>query len=383
MNFSVIKIYQNERNSVAKLGTFLISFDLLLAVSYLIFVEKSILTLIILFLFTIITIIWMILNQILLSRIKVDDEAYLLKPLGTELIKEFNFVDSSDQFFIDLSSILLPIAGKPYETKSIEVAAYLAKKYNVKITLLHVNKNGFQNNAKKGFSNAELILNEYNIKYNLQFRKGNNIPQEIVNAFHEGNYQLIVLASRRKSGVTDRLFVKSISKYVVNKVECAVLQVHPPRYKKRERDIGDIFLMLDGTERDAYLSRWAKMVSSVGIESKKYAYHVLQLPGIFPLDEAHKVPAIQTSKYIFENYASNLGKRFGLSVKPIFLYGHNIEKAIQGEAKRYEPDVIIIGHTKDKGWIRKLKTPLSYRLMNTLDATVIVHHMPANNKINQ
>ena len=380
MNFSVTQIYPNNRNYIAKIATILIIGDLILAMAYIVFIEESILTLTIFLIFATITIIWMFVNLQLQKRGEVKNDAYLLQPLGTDLIQEFKFVDSSDQFFSDLNSILLPIAGKTYETKSVEVATYLARKYNVKITLVHILQKENGNNSSdtnNGVISAEIIMKEYDIPYHIITRKSDHIPQAIVDIYHEGDYQLIVLASRRKSGLIDKLFVESISKYVVNHVKCAVLQVHPPRYKSKEREIGDIFLMLDGSERDAYLSRWAKMVSSVGIESKVYSYHVLELPGIFPLDEAHKVSAIELSKQKFENYAIKLGERFGLYVWPVFLYGHNIEKAIYGESIKFEPDVIIIGHTKDKGIIHRLRSPLSYRLMNKLDATVIVYHMPS------
>ena len=223
---------------------------------------------------------------------------------------------------------------------------------------------------------TKIIMDEYRVNYEIFIRDGNDVPQAIVQVFNEGDYQLISLASRRKSGLVDRLFVKSVSKYIVNHVSCAVLQVHPPRYGTKSREIGDIFLMLDGSERDAYLARWAKMISSVGVKSRVYSYHVLELPSIFPLDEAPKVTSIDNSKQIFDNYAVELGRRYGLTVTPVFLYGHKIEKAMKGETIKYEPDAIILGHTKDKGLRNRFRTALSYRMMNKLDSAVIVYHMP-------
>ena len=61
---------------------------------------------------------------------------------------------------------------------------------------------------------------------------------------------------------------------------------------------------------------------------------------------------------------------------PIFLYGHRIEKAMLGETAKYEPDAIILGHTKEKGLRHWFRTALSYRMMAKFDAAVIVYHMP-------
>jgi nucleotide-binding universal stress UspA family protein len=65
-----------------------------------------------------------------------------------------------------------------------------------------------------------------------------------------------------------------------------------------------------------------------------------------------------------------------MDAQPHFMYGHSVVKAIAGETEITEPDAIIMGHTKDKGLRYRLKTPLAYRIMNKVDCTVIVHHMP-------
>ena len=47
-----------------------------------------------------------------------------------------------------------------------------------------------------------------------------------------------------------------------------------------------------------------------------------------------------------------------------------------GETAKYEPDAIILGHTKEKGLRHWFRTALSYRMMAKFDAAVIVYHMP-------
>lgn len=240
-------------------------------------------------------------------------------------------------------------------------------------------KNGsklIRRNNGNGLHIAKSILDEYKVAYKVITKKSSNIAQTIVEEYHTGDYQLISLASRRKSGFFDRLFLKRVSTYVVKNVDCPVLQVHPPRYGKKFREIGDIFIMLDGTERDAYLTRWAKTISSIGLKGHIYSYHVLELPSIFPLDEASKVPSIDNSRQIFENYAVDLGRRYGLKVTPSFLYGHSVVKAMHGETRKLEPDAIILGHTKDEGLRYRFRTALAYKVMRKIDSAVIVFHMP-------
>ncbi|MHA2365796.1 MAG: amino acid permease [Candidatus Hodarchaeales archaeon] len=386
INLSVIKIYRNDKNWLSRVAVALIILDIILAFYYLIVehFEESTITFTVLIVFTAITIVWMVINQRLLKQEDVNASGYVLDPLGSELIREFKHSDSSDQFFADLDNLLLPVAGKVYETKNIEISAYLAKKFNVKITLLNVVKhrkislNGLngRKNHKNRLTNAKSILNEYKVNYNIITREGKDVAETICDVYREGNYQLISMASRRKSGFFDRLFDISVSKNVVKNVSCTVLQVHPPKYGKRKREIGDIFLMLDGSERDSYITRWAKLISSVGQKGRVFAYHMLELPHIFPLDEAPKVQIIRNSQLKFENYAVNMGKRFGLAPYPVFLYGHSMVKSMKGETEKYEPDAIVIGHTKDKGLRHRFRTKLSYRIMRKIDSAVIVHHMP-------
>ncbi|MFW9929867.1 MAG: universal stress protein [Candidatus Thorarchaeota archaeon] len=375
INASAILIYPNDKNWLSKLGVILIISDIILAFYYLLFenTKGTVFTLTVLAIFITVTVIWMLANQYLLKGKSIDEAAYRLAPLGADLITEFHYSDSSDAFFTDLDNMLLPVAGKVYETQNILVSAYIAKKYNVKITLLHVGNNEY------AFNTAESIFNDFKITYEKKIKPGNHIASQICQTYNEGNYQLISLSSRRKHRFPERLFEKSVSFEVVNNVDCTVLQVHPPRYGQKEREIGDLFLLFDGSERDAYIARWGKLISSIGMKSKVTAYHVLSLPEIFPLDEAPNISSITNSKMIFEKYSIELGKRFGLNLKPYFMYGHSKVNTIAGQTEIYEPDAIIMGHTKDKGLRYRLRTPLAYRIMNKVNCAVIVHHTPNKN----
>ena len=137
-----------------------------------------------------------------------------------------------------------------------------------------------------------------------------------------------------------------------------------------------MFVLLDGTNRDEYLIRWAQLVAAGGIPSKITGFHVNELPSIFPLDEAVKVPTIARSSQIFQDYVIKLGKRYNLNLKPSFMVGHDFVKTIVGEAEHLEPDAIIVGHSKDKGLRNRFRAVKSQRLMQKVSSAVIIHHMP-------
>ena len=54
---------------------------------------------------------------------------------------------------------------------------------------------------------------------------------------------------------------------------------------------------------------------------------------------------------------------------------------MKGEVEKYEPDAIIIGHSKDRGLYNRFRSVKSYKLMKQVSSAVIVHHMPEVDKI--
>ena len=382
INYGVIKIYKGEKNYSSKSAVILIFLNLCLAIYFALFIstEDQSFAFEILGIFSLVTIVWVIINQIFNKEAKMESvktDAYLLKPLGTEQIKEFKYHDISDEFFLDLDNMLLPLSGSVYETKAVQMSAYLSRKYGVKLTILRIIKNDSE--KEKDEANLKIairLLKDSKAKYEIVYKIHNDIGQAIIETYKEGKYQLVIMASRRKTHLFDRLFERSVSKNVVENVDCTVLQIHPPKYGAKNPDIGDLFVLLDGTDRDEFILRWAQLVSSGGIPSKVTAYYVMELPGIFPLDEAVKIPAIAKSSLIFDDYIIKLGKRYNINMQPIFMVGHSFVKTIIGETEKTEPDAIIIGHSKDKGLRNKFRGVKSYRLMKKVSSAVIVHHMP-------
>ena len=379
INYSVIKIYKNEKNWVSKIAVVLIGLNLFLAVYFVAFLshEDQSFAYVVLLIFAIVAITWVLINHQLTKNLELKTEGYILKPLGHEMIKEFAHFNESDEFFLELESLLLPISGEPYENKSIQIGAYLGRKYGVKVTLLRIIKNDHpKSKDTNAIESAIKVMKDFKVKYEVKYKTHTNIPDGIIEAYNEGIYQLVVLASRRKFGYFHRLFEKSLSQKVVKNVDCTVLQVYPPKYGVKNPEIGDIMVLMDGTNRDEYLIRWAQLVASGGIPSKVSAFHVNELPSIFPLDEAVKVPAIANSSQIYQDYVIKLGKRYNLNLKPVFMVGHDFVKTVTGEAEQFEPDAIIVGHSKDKGFRNRFRAVKSHRLTHKVSSAVIIHHMP-------
>ncbi|MHA2098867.1 MAG: amino acid permease [Candidatus Kariarchaeaceae archaeon] len=372
MNLAVIQIFKGERNIIAKAAIVLIIFFMLLVFSFFAtHLEESLLAIIVLIVFSALTLIWMYVSQRLQKDAEIDESKYDLPPLGKELIVGFKAKQTrTDDFFIDLERMLVPIAGEKFETKNWQLSALIARKYGVKVTLLYIGSN------KKKLEKSRGYFDKYNVEYDVIIKKGNNIPEQIIETYHEGDYQLISMASRRKKGFIERLLDKSVSKHVVDNVDCAILQVHPPKYGQARDDIENMFLLFDGSERDTYLGRWANIISSAGSKSTVNAYHIVEIPQTISLDDAAQFPEVQRSNDDFRKYTQDITDRLNLNAESTILFGHSFVKSLVLATEKHEPDAVLIGHTKDEGLWNRLRTRLAYRIMRKVDSAVIVFHMP-------
>ena len=174
----------------------------------------------------------------------------------------------------------------------------------------------------------------------------------------------------------DRMLNTSMTKRLVDVVTCSVIQVHPPRYGgSKYSEFGNIFTLLSGDQRDAYLARWAKILDDFGRKSDVFAYNYVDIPLLIPLDGVNEHPSVLESSKNFETYVNDIASKVELrKMNPIILFGHNFTSSIVSATKSREPDAILIGHTYDEGFKNQLRTPLAYQIMNKVDCVVIVYH---------
>ncbi len=387
INLSVLKVYKEEKNIVSKLAFMLILVILLLSLYNSFFLGEGeageIMAFLLLFAFSGVTLLWILINRKILHNITSEEQIPELKPLGADDLEEFVYKDPSDIFFTKLENVLVPIANKPYEAKNLQIVAYLSRKYGVKLTLLHLIEEkplSFprMKNETQYLEKIKDFMDTHEVNYEIHVKKigHNNIAKEIIQEYNSGNYQLISMASRRKTNLIDQLFEKHISKEVVNHVQCAVLQVFPPKYQAGEAEIGNIFTLLDGTERDAFIMRWAHLIASGKKPTRVTAYHTMELPRLFPLDEAPKIPCVRRSERTFIKYVKQLSIQYSMKITPKFMLGTSFVQTVASEAEKHEPDAILIGYSQARGWKQRFLLRKSRQIVKEVSGAVIVHHIP-------
>ncbi len=369
INLATLKVFPKEKNTIAKVASVLIVLYMGLVFYYfLTHWEKSQLAVTVLVAFATLTTLWLWVNSIISRGQEVDVDKYALEPLGKELINEFTITSGPmvDDFFINLDHILMPVSGSAFETNTWHITSTIARKYNAEVTLLSI--------GRADIDGAIEIFDQHKVKYNHLHKESGEVADTIIDTFNSGNYQLVCMASKRRSSVVDRLFDKSISKKVVSMIKGNVLQIHPPEYQQKDDSFKDIFLLFDGTERDVFLARWASVITSGSEQGTISVYHMVLIPQTISLEDAAQLPELKRSAENFEKYATDICGQLGLVVKPVFLFGHNFRKSLLDQIKKYEPDAVFIGHSRDKGLVDRIRTHLSYQILDSVPSGVIVSH---------
>ncbi len=379
INYSILKIFPKEKNRIAKFAIVLIIIYMALVFVYFFtHLAESALALVVLAVFLTVSIGYMMLNEKYGPKKDLDTAKYVLEPLGKDLIKEFHGTGiTTDDFFIDLENMLVPITGKKFETLNWKISAQIAMKYRVKVTLLLVSMHA--GDPLPDISKVTNIFDNFAVDYKVKHVVDTDVSRAIINTYNLGDYQLVTLASRRRKTLLDRMFIKSISREVVDNVGSAVLQVHPPRYGVERVRISHLFMLLDGSERDYYLARWAKLMgSSAEKDPEIHAYHVVLIPQTISLEDAADFIEVKRSAREFDTYSNEISMMYALNSDSTLLYGHNFVKSLKHATQKHQPDAVLIGHTKDTGIWDRIRTRIAYRIMRELDSAVIIYHSAEN-----
>lgn len=279
--------------------------------------------------------------------------------------------DFQDEYFLNLNSILVPIAGKEREKLALNVAFYIAHEYGAKIHLLHVGKkigDVFDDYLKK--------LSRYGITHNLEFIDNFNVAKTIVNYWRKYKQQLVILSGRRKLTIFDKIFDPSTANKIIPLIDAEILQVYPPKLKKLEARLKEIAVLLPYSERDPFLLRWASAIAAPQKGAKIRVYHVAEVPPIVPLEGAKDELEIKDEEKVFRRYIREYADIFGHLIKPTFVIGHDVISSLDFIFAKHEPDLIIIGATKRKKWYEKIGKPLSSKIRDKMtNSGVAIHHM--------
>ncbi len=272
-----------------------------------------------------------------------------------------------DAFFINLDEILLPLACKKFEELGVRVAGMIAAEYGASITLLH--------DGKRDPTRYVPILRSLGVKKDIRVKVSNegNPPRAILKEINSEDYQLLVMPSRRRLKLYDRLMLNSVSRKILHQVPFNVLQVYPPRSGSPPTTFRKVGMLLPRSVRDVYLLYWGNAL--LGREGELLAYHVADLPGITPLRRGLESNIFQEEKRDFELLVKGYAELFSTDIKPIFLASHSILRGIKKLLKTYPPDIVLLGQSRKKRrfGIRRL---LSEKLLDKFNQAMIVHHFP-------
>ena len=279
--------------------------------------------------------------------------------------------DYQDEFFLNLDRILVPYGGKDFECMGLELAFYIAHEYGAHLDILHVGAN-----PSKNVDSYLKKLAKYEIEHDLVVKNKKNVTQTIIEYWEEHNHNLVIMSSRRRPTVFDKITIKSISNTIIPEIHTEVLQVFPPRIKKMGDKLKNVAVLLPYSRRDPFLLRWASAIAAPQKGAKINVYHVASVPIFIPLREARNEKEIKKEERIFKDYMKNYSKVFGQILRTKFVIGHKIQSSLKFIFSKDEPDIVIIGKSKQRNIFKKLSKPLSSKIRDKLLNTgVCIHHM--------
>jgi hypothetical protein len=279
--------------------------------------------------------------------------------------------DYQDEFFLNLDKILVPIGGKKFECTGLELAFYISHEYGAKLDLLHIGTDPGSN--IDGYLKK---LHKFEVEYNLITKKKPNVSKAIIEYWQENRHDLVIMSGKRRPTVFDKMTIPSISSSVIPHVNAEVLQVFPPTMQKVSDKLKNIAVLLPYSKRDPFLLRWASAIAAPQKGARVKVYHIAQVPETVPLSGAAQEKEIKKEKTNFKKYIAEYEQIFGQIIRPSFILGHGVLPALKSIFKKDEPDLVIIGKSKESTFWQKLSKPLSSKIRDKLlNPGICIHHM--------
>ena len=279
--------------------------------------------------------------------------------------------DYQDEFFLNLDKILVPIGGKPFECTGLEIAFYIAHEYGSRLDLLHIGSDPGQN--IDGYLKK---LTQYEVVHNLITLKKPHIAKAIVEYWKEHKHDLVLMSGRRRPTIFDKLTIPSISSSTIPYLNTEVLQIFPPTMQKVSDKLKNIAVLLPYSKRDPFLLRWASAIAAPQKGAKVKVYYIAQVPGTVPLSGAAQEKVIKKEKEDFKKYIGEYERIFGQIIKPSFIVGHGVLPALESIFEKDEPDLVIIGKSRERNFWQKISKSLSSKIRDKLlHPGVCIHHM--------
>ncbi len=279
--------------------------------------------------------------------------------------------DYQDEFFLNLDKILVPIGGRPFECTGLELAFYISHEYGAKLDLLHIGTD--PGRIIDGYLKK---LHKFEVEHNLITLKKPHVSKAIVDYWKKHRHDLVIMSGKRRPTIFDKMTIPSISNSVIPQIETEVLQIFPPTMQKDSDKLKNIAVLLPYSKRDPFLLRWASAIAAPQKGAKVKVYHIEQVPGTVPLSGAAQEKIIKKEKNAFKKYIEEYEQVFGQIIKPSFILGHGVLPALESIFLKDEPDLVIIGRTKERNFWQKLSKCLSSKIRDKLlSPGVCIHHM--------
>ncbi|NPD88643.1 MAG: hypothetical protein HGN29_07955 [Asgard group archaeon] len=279
--------------------------------------------------------------------------------------------DFQDVYFLNLDRILVPIGGQDFECMGLEIAFYIAHEYGGKIDLLHIGTD-----VGSSIDNYLKKLSKYEIEHDLIIENKKNIPEAIIEYWKKHRHNLVIMSGRRRPTLLDKMTTKSISTSIIPYIHTEILQVFPPTLKKISDKLKNIAVLLPYSTRDPFLLRWASAIAAPQKNAKVKVYHIAAVPAALPLREVLKEKEIKKEQNSFRTYLKRYEDIFGQIVQPKFIVGHKVLSSLKFISGKDEPDLVIIGKSKQRNLLKKISKPLSSKIRDKLLNTgVCIHHM--------
>ena len=279
--------------------------------------------------------------------------------------------DFQDVYFLNLDRILVPIGCKEFECMGLEIAFYIAHEYGGKIDLLHIGKD-----VGTSIDSFLKKLSQYEIEHDLIILDKKNVSEAIIEYWKENKHNLVIMSGRRRPTIFDKMTTKSISTSIIPHIQTEVLQIFPPTIKKISNKLKNIAILLPYSTRDPFLLRWASAIAAPQKSAKVKVYHIVEVPSTLPLRGALDEVEIRNEQKSFRAYLKRYEDIFGQIVQPKFIIGHKVLSSLKFIFGKDEPDLVIIGKSKQRGFFEKITKPLSSKIRDKLLNTgVCIHHM--------
>lgn len=269
--------------------------------------------------------------------------------------------------------ILIAVDGKPHSQITLRLGAKVVQLTGSPATILTVARSKFTHKECSAYlARADEYFSKQDLDVNTDVRTGNP-AKEILEEIKTGQYDLVILGSRRVSEQIKRLFGSTLDQ-VLEKSPCPLLI--------GKEDVGDLMRILicdSGAGSPPLMERFISQLRGlVKKETQVTVLHVMSQmsagPGVkgwqLRAEAEELIDAHTPEGELLEHDIDEL-ESFDIHPDVIVRHGWVVEEIID-EAKQGDYGLIVIGAHRSEGWQRYLLDDLAHQIIVAADRPVLV-----------